>query len=391
VRWQLQTAVLVSDKARIDFVFFDAGGGHRAAASALSEVIARQNRPWEIRLVNLQEVLDPLDVFRKITRVRLQDLYNLILKKGWTLGSAQILKVIHAVIRLYHPAQVRLLERHWRGDPPRMVVSLVPNFNRAMFEALAQACPDAPYVTILTDLADWPPHFWMERQDQWLICGTPEAVRQARSLGHRPQRILEASGMILSPRFYVPAVLDRACERERLGLTPHLPTGIVMFGGQGSSVMIPIADRLEKAGLDIQLILICGKNRKLAERLRRRNSRMPRFVEGFTREVPYYMRLSDFFIGKPGPGSISEAAAMGLPAIVERNAWTLPQERYNAEWISENKVGLVLNNFTEIAVAVRALLTGGLLERYRANASAMHNQAVFEIPDMLERILATGP
>ena len=31
-------------------------------------------------------------------------------------------------------------------------------------------------------------------------------------------------------------------------------------------------------------------------------------VVGFTSEIPYYMVLSDFFIGKPGPGSISEAA-----------------------------------------------------------------------------------
>ncbi len=47
------------------------------------------------------------------------------------------------------------------------------------------------------------------------------------------------------------------------------------------------------------------------------------------------MHASDFFIGKPGPGSISEALAMKLPVIVERNAWTLPQERYNADWVTE--------------------------------------------------------
>ena len=46
---------------------------------------------------------------------------------------------------------------------------------------------------------------------------------------------------------------------------------------------------------------------------------MPLFVEGFTAEMPYYMQLSDFFIGKPGPGSISEAIAMRLPVIVESN------------------------------------------------------------------------
>ena len=59
----------------------------------------------------------------------------------------------------------------------------------------------------------------------------------------------------------------------------------------------------------------------------------PKYVEEFTSEIPYYMHLSDFFVGKPGPGSISESIAMRLPVVVERNAWTLPQERYNTEWI----------------------------------------------------------
>ena len=51
--------------ARIEFGFFDAGGGHRAAATALQLSIQRQHLPWEVRLVNLQEILDPLDILKK--------------------------------------------------------------------------------------------------------------------------------------------------------------------------------------------------------------------------------------------------------------------------------------------------------------------------------------
>jgi len=99
------------------------------------------------------------------------------------------------------------------------------------------------------------------------------------------------------------------------------------------------------------------------------------------------MHLSDFFIGKPGPGSLSEALAMKLPVIVERNAWTLPQERYNAEWIIEKQVGLVLRNFRHIAGAVGKLLEPANFAGYRAQAAALNNRAVFEIPDILEQIL----
>src|SRR5215813_10351927 len=106
----------------LDFLYFDAGGGHRAAATALKQVIEQQQRPLEVRLVNLQEVLDSVDVFRKMTGIRLQDLYNLLLKKGWTLGSPQLMAGMHAVIRLFHPSQVKLLEGFWRKSQPDLAV-----------------------------------------------------------------------------------------------------------------------------------------------------------------------------------------------------------------------------------------------------------------------------
>jgi len=120
-------------------------------------------------------------------------------------------------------------------------------------------------------------------------------------------------------------------------------------------------------------------------------TRFPLCVEGFTNQVPYYMHLSDFFIGKPGPGSISEALAMKLPVIVERNAWTLPQERYNADWILEHGVGIVVPTFRRITRAVTELLQPGRLAALRARAAALNNRAVFELPEILARILAAGP
>jgi 1,2-diacylglycerol 3-beta-galactosyltransferase len=374
-------------KKRIDFVFFDAGGGHRSAATALRLVIEQQRRPWDVHLLNLQELLDSIDVFRKLTGSRLQDIYNLVLKKGWTFGSAHLLRLMQAVIRLYHSKQLPLLENYWRQGQPDLLVSFVPHFNRALCQSLWSVAPASPFVTILTDLADYPPHFWIERQEQFLICGSERAVEQARSFGHPEARIFRTSGMILHPRFYQPVMVDRRVERERLGLDPDRPTGLVLFGGQGSSIMLEIARRLDHSNLDLQLILICGRNEKLARKLRQYKSRIPMFVEGFTAEVPYYMHLADFFIGKPGPGSISEALAMKLPVIVELNARTLPQERYNAEWILEKQVGVVVPNFRSIDTVVRQLLEPATFARYRANAAAVNNHAVFEIPDTLERIL----
>jgi 1,2-diacylglycerol 3-beta-galactosyltransferase len=373
-------------KRKLDLVYFNAGGGHRSAALALQSVISGLGLNWDVHLLNLQEILDGLDIFRKLTGIRLEDIYNLLLAKGWTLGSRQLLPLMHGIIRLYHPAQVKLLAKFWAERRPDMVISVVPNFDRALFQSLEKARPGVPFVTIMTDLADYPPHFWIEKQEQYLICGTNRAVEQARGLGHQSSRIFRASGMILRPEFYEEQTRDRAAERQRLGLDPRFPTGLVLFGGQGSNVMLPIAERLGNSALDMQLILICGRNEKLQKRLARLRTRNRIFVEGFTKQIPFYMHLSDFLIGKPGPGSVSEAAHMGLPVIVERNAWTLPQERYNAEWIREQGVGIVLNNFRDIAEAIEKLLAGGELEAMKTKLSTMQNRAVFEIPPMLEKI-----
>jgi 1,2-diacylglycerol 3-beta-galactosyltransferase len=372
----------------LDFVYFDAGGGHRNAATALQGVIASGNYGWNVRLVNLQEVLDSLDVFRKITRIRLEDIYNLVLARGWTLGSSQLLPLMQAVIRLYHPAQVKLLAKYWERQRPSMVVSFVPNFNRALFESLRRVLPGVPLVTILTDLADYSPHFWIEKQPQYFVCGTQRAKEQALAMGHPTGRVFQVSGMILRPQFYEMDSMDCREERERLGLDPYLPTGLVLFGGQGSNVMFSIAERLGNSSANLQLIMICGRNAKLRARLASLKTRNKIFVEGFTKEIPYYMRLSDFFIGKPGPGSISESLKLNLPVIVERNAWTLPQERYNADWIREQGVGIVLGNFREIGNAVKNLIASDRLEAIKKNISALHDRAVFEIPGILDRILA---
>jgi 1,2-diacylglycerol 3-beta-galactosyltransferase len=372
---------------QLEFVFFDAGGGHRAAATALQMAIQQQQRPWDVRLTNLQELLDPLDVLKRFARIRIQDFYNTMLRNGWTLGSSQLLRVLQLVIRLYHRATVRLLEKHWKETHPDMLVSVVPHFNRALGESFAHAFPGRPFVTVLTDLADYPPHFWIECQRQYFICGSDRAVAQARSLGHNADRIFRASGMVLHPRFYEPPVENRAEERDRLGLQRDLPTGLLLFGGHGSRAMLQIAERLDCSNLDLQLIFVCGKSEKLVRALRSKKSRLPRVVEGFTTRVNFYMQVADFFIGKPGPGSVSEALAMRLPVIVECNARTLPQERFNAEWILQKELGLVLRSFRHIDRAVAKLIEPATLARYRGNAAALNNRAVFEIPFMLQEIL----
>ncbi len=373
---------------KIHIVFHDAGGGHRNAAVALQTVISQQQRDWQIELIQFQDLTDRLDVLRKLTGIRIQQQYNILLQNGWTLGSTQLLRVLQTTIRIFHRPLVNLLEEFWREKPADLLISVIPHFNRQICESWTKVYPSRPFVTIITDLGDFPPRFWIEQiKDQYVIAGTEKAAAQARALGHDDAHIFLTSGMILRPDFYEPDDSDPLELRKEMGLHPDSPTAIVLFGGHGSKVMYDITEKLDAAGLPLQLILICGRNEQLAGNLRARQWKLRVQVIGFTKEVHRLMRAADFLIGKPGPGSIAEAMVRKLPVLIECNVWTLPQERYNAEWVQEKGVGIVLKSFEDVAEGAKRMLDPGALAAFRKNVAAQANRAVFEIPEILAKLL----
>ncbi len=386
---------------KLTIVFHHAGGGHQSAAEALKATLSSQEHPWDVSVLDIQELLDPLDLIRRATGLRIQDTYNLILRRGWTRFTPQLLVVLRGTIRLYHSPIVKLLRAYWAQHPADLVLSVIPHFNREIADSLrpdgtrtahthtfaenANVWGTPPFVTLITDLADYPPRFWIETESEYIIVGTERARQQALTMGHPADHIFRTSGMILKPRFYEKITVDRVAERKRLGLEPDCPTGIVLFGGYGSQVMVDIARQLNETGSGVQLILICGHNQKLAAELKNLPTRKPILVVGFAQNVEYYMALADFFVGKPGPGSISEALQLHLPVIVDCNSRTMPQERYNAEWVTENGYGIVVPSFKRIAPAVQRLLQSATFNEFRLKANEYSNRALFEVPMILEQ------
>jgi 1,2-diacylglycerol 3-beta-galactosyltransferase len=376
---------------KIQIVFHDAGGGHRNAAVALQAMAKAEKPDWEVELVQFQELTDQLDVLRKVTGIRIQEQYNTLLRNGWTLGSEYLLRVLQLTIRVFHGPLVKLLERFWKEHPADLLISVIPHFNREIAESWEKAFPGRPFVTIITDLADFPPRFWIEpAKNQIVIAGTEKAVEQARAFGKDDAHVFGVSGMVLRPEFYAESAVDAAAVKKELGLREDLPTAMVLFGGFGSKVMYEIVEKVDAARLPVQLILICGKNEKLATRLKARKWNIGTAVLGFTKEVHKLMRAADFLIGKPGPGSIAEAMQRGLPVVVECNSWTLPQERFNAEWVKEKKVGVVLESFEGVVSGVKEMLEPAKLAEFKKNVAAQNNRAIFEIMEILEALVGSA-
>jgi UDP-N-acetylglucosamine:LPS N-acetylglucosamine transferase len=371
------------------------GGGHYATCHAIRAIAEQQQLPWQLQVTDMDDIVTELSQQNQVKNayemfgISGHDLYNWMLRSGWTWLWSLLMRLNKFMVKLNYEVGVRLFEQRWREQQPDLVVSVMPLFNKGLWESVQRAKPGTPIVTVLTDFADCPPDFWFEpNTGNYFVCGTDKAVKQARLLGVEETKIVKTSGLVIHPNFcQTRHSFDRAIERQRLGLDPNRMTALVTFGGNGSQTMLEIAKRLERFRDKLQVIYLCGRNEELAAQLRQRQSSQKSYVTTFTDDVPYYMGLADFFIGKPGNVSISEAIAMKLPVITERNRFTMVQERYCAEWIVEKGIGIAIPSFKAIDRAVASLIQPENYDRYRANLATLSNRAGFEVIELLKRLL----
>jgi hypothetical protein len=141
---------------------------------------------------------------------------------------------------------------------------------------------------MLTDFDDYPMHFWIERESEYLICGTERAKQQVLA-GHSPPRLFQTSGMVMKSKFYQKPMIERVAERKRLGLDPDCPTGIVWFRRARAPVMVDIARKLGESPQKLQLIMICGHSQNLTAELQKLPTRKVILVRGFTTQVDHYL------------------------------------------------------------------------------------------------------
>src|SRR5204862_2750443 len=121
---------------KLIIVYHHAGGGHRSTADALQSRLSAQEHPWDVSLLDIQELLDPIDLIRRATGLRIQDTYNLILRRGWTRFTPQLLVILKATIRAYHGPIVIALRNYWAKHPADLVLSVIRHFNREIAESV---------------------------------------------------------------------------------------------------------------------------------------------------------------------------------------------------------------------------------------------------------------
>jgi 1,2-diacylglycerol 3-beta-galactosyltransferase len=365
------------------FLIADTGGGHRASATAVAHHL-EATHPGEFDI----HIVDPFaeDSPRAIGRTA--GLYGPIIERApWLWGGLYHLTNSRAMVAVMRGTVLRAvaagLSRLVDGLEPAVIVSFHPLLNHITARVVRRRFRRIPVVNVITDLVDVHAS-WACPDVDLVIAPSPGGVDRCRRAGIPADRVLQI-GLPVHPAFTkpVPTPAERETLRIGLGLDPARFTVLICSGADGTGGIDRRARAIAaRVQLDIQLVVICGRNSTVRRRLEGlRNSRgHPARVLGFVDNMADWMRASDIVATKAGPGTITEALCCGLPLLIN---WYLPgQERGNVEWVVDVGAGRYVPGVAELVDTVAELAVPG------SPALAGMRQAVAQVarPDATARI-----
>ncbi|MQM14313.1 hypothetical protein Taro_047246 [Colocasia esculenta] len=210
------------------------------------------------------------------------------------------------------------------------------------------------FTTVVTDLSTCHPT-WFHKLVTRCYCPSAEVSKRALKAGLKPSQI-KVYGLPVRPSFVKPVRPKVELKRE-LGMDEELPAVLLMGGGEGmgpiEATAKALADSLydETQGEPVgQILVICGRNKKLVTKLQSVEWKIPVQVKGFITKMEECMGACDCIITKAGPGTIAEAMISGLPIIL--NDYIAGQEAGNVPYVVENGFGKFSKAPKEIAKTV---------------------------------------
>ena len=364
-------------KKKILYLFSDTGGGHRSAATALIKAVD-ELKPKDPPIQEMVDVFAECSGFLNL----FAKLYGPVIKyspKMWGMLYYWLndTKKMGQLEKMSRPFIEKELAKLIQKRKPDLIVSVHPLLNHISISAMEKAGHRAPLITVVTDPVSFH-RTWICPEAQSIIVATEEAREQALEYGGAPSKI-KVIGLPIDPRFAKPAK-DRSRLMIDMGLNPKKFTVLLMGGGEGGGGMLSIVKEIVDAGLDLQMMVIAGRNEKLKKTLEKMavHLRFKLKVFGFTNEVPDIMTASDVVITKAGPGSIAEALSKDLPLII--TSWLPGQEEGNVKYVIRHGIGMINRDFKMIGEVIREFQSPSFHEKIKKNIKKVSDpKAVFKI------------
>jgi 1,2-diacylglycerol 3-beta-galactosyltransferase len=339
---------------RVLILFSDTGGGHRAAARAVTAALKQQDPS------SIVTVADPLIGQGPAVVKRLASLYSPMIRRSraaWgavyhTSNTRPAFAAIRAVFG--HGVRKSVSELLTMHDPD-VVLSVHPLLNHVSHQAIRRSGRPRALMTVITDLVDFHRGWTFSQAD--LVIAPTELARKVALRRRVPSDRIRLLGIPVDLRFRPPAPGEKQALRRRFGLDEQRFTVLVMGGGAGVGNLAQQVRALAEEPYQWQVIVVCGRNEKLRRRLTESHVATPTLVLGFVDYMPELMRACDIVVTKAGPGAIAEALATSLPLII--TGFLPGQESPNVDFVVESGIGAFAPKEQELFDEVRVLAEGG--------------------------------
>ncbi|KAJ9507635.1 hypothetical protein QJQ45_019190 [Haematococcus lacustris] len=354
-----------SEPRRVLILMSNTGGGHKASAEAIRDAFKQKHGDgYKIDIIDMWKDHTPAPFNR------MPDSYSFLVRHSilWRL-SYQITqpKLFHVPYLGFVGCFMRnAIHKAFDIYQPDLVVSVHPLMQHVPIRVIKErirngTSPAINFATVVTDFTTCH-NTWFHKQATRCFVATDFCAMLARNNGLQQQQIVQ-HGLPIRPIFSHPLPGRRAM-RRRLGLEPGLPAVLLVGGGEGMGALEETVAQLDLQLADkAQVVVICGRNRKLLERLKAKEHPGGILVTacGFVDNIHEWMAACDCIITKAGPGTIAEALISGLPILLNGNVPC--QEEGNIPYVIDNGVGTFETQPAKIATIIHSWLLGGPQEQ----------------------------
>jgi 1,2-diacylglycerol 3-beta-galactosyltransferase len=339
---------------RVLILFSDTGGGHRAAARALTDALKLFDPSCVVT------VADPLMAQGPAVVRRLASLYSPMIQRSrvaWgavyhTSNTKPTFAAIRAVFgRGVRKATVELIKQH----DPDVVLSVHPLLNHMTYQAIQKSGRPRALMTVITDLVDFHRGWTFSRAD--LVVAPTELARKVAIQRRVPPDRIKVLGLPVDLRFRPPAPGEKQALRRRFGLDESRFTVLIMGGAAGAGGLMKQVSAVAEEPHEWQIVAVCGRNEKVRRRLADMSFATSTLVLGFVDYMPELMRACDVVVTKAGPGAIAEALATGIPLVI--TGFLPGQESPNVDFVVSSGVGKYSPNEEDLLEEIRVLAEGG--------------------------------
>lgn len=319
-------------KPHIVFYFSDTGGGHRSAAEAIIEAVQ-----LEYKNKATTEMVDFFKDYAPLPFNHVSAMYPYMVKAPnlWragfyaTDGRART-RVFTATAWPLASRAARALVRNHFAD---LIVTVHPFANTFALRALGKDRP--PFINVVTDMVTTHA-LWYDKRADLILVPTEQARDNAIRFNMPPEKV-RVVGLPVADKYCKP-IGRKSTLRKKLGWVLDKPIVLLVGGGEGMGPLAKTARAIDASGLDVGLVIVCGRNQRLKASLESETWENPTFIYGFTHDMPDFMRASNFIVTKAGPGTIAEALNAELPIILYSK---LPgQEDGNVTFVEEEGAGV---------------------------------------------------